>query len=749
MNRELLILAIRNIKKYKKHYLFVYCLIFIISICFIDYPIIWENHYYAQKQYYQEMYGEWYQKSYSLRDMNGNYILDTNEIIDTLKILDTIKYAFEYDQGTYEDIYTIARVDPQLYKLCNLQIVEGKSIDKDNEILVTKNFMEEEKLKIGSKLELTINNNINEYTIVGVLQISTDPSDSYNMYEYFPSIYTNIIDYMELSVYSNANISSILLNQCSNGYTKNPYGYAINETIADGMNLNFESYTMQELFIFIEGVFLSASALIILTMTSLQKRTKEFALLRGIGMTTRQLMIVCIEELMLTSFISVILGFVISLPISYLASIYYSKSLSFVYQINLLKIFGYIFILLLGILCTGIYPIYSSARRSLEGTFEANTFQRIQVRYRKLKKQSLAYIALREMKAYKKITLSLIIIFGIIVTYYTCTIDANQYTIYSNLMFENLHYIQIFDNNKAEDIIVNNEYPYLIADITYTSNSVISINEKEFEYVNSYTIIQDRSLLENCHIEGKLPENRNEVLIDENCRSLNSLDDSVQYYIQINDKFIFRNQEYTVVGFMQDNEEQITSNNYYNIRYYPECDVYFIDNVPMDKKDYNQTYFRFYYDTSSQRDSIISQLNSTYYYDSDNIDYSSQTILESISPKVLIIPMIICLIFCYFINQNYMFNNTHTFALSRIIGMTKKDMFIKYIFKAIWTTLFILGIQIFWIICLQFYYNVIFIPIVPVILTTLIVFIINIMIYCLPISKIINIDPIELLSRNE
>lgn len=548
MNKALLQFALRNIKKYKKHYIFLSVTIFIVSLVFISYPTILENHYYALKQYNQEKYGIWYRMEHVIKD--NQEILDTTELSSYLDHYnDNIEYSYIYHQGYYND-YQIARIEDKVYELCKLSIIQGNKPTKDNEIMISETLSKEENLKINDTLSLNLNNKNSNYKIVGIIQNSQD--------YVFPDIYTNVNDYTELYVVSNFDLKFYDTSFQYSNFNMNEYGYAGAEII--NVEHILQSYTIQDFVIVIEMILLAVFIFIALISTSLKRRSKEFALLRGIGMTTKQMIIIVSEELLITNFISCIISFILSYPLTYLFALYYSKTLPFVYQFSLLSTMKYMFIIMILIYIIHLYPIYNCANICLTGTFEGKRFHYIHIRYRKLKKQSLSYIALRELKVNKKITLCLLLTFSMITSYYTCSINPYEYISYSKV------------------------------------------------------------------IMGKL--------VDSN-------------------------------------------------------------------------------------------------------------------PYLLIIPSAFSIVFCYFLNQNYIFNNINDFVLLRLVGMTKRNMFKKQFYKALWCSLFIFCLQIFWWIGLMNYYQVIFIPIIPILCTTLFICLSYFIIYCLPILILLKKDMMSLLERSE
>ena len=133
---------------------------------------------------------------------------------------------------------------------------------------------------------------------------------------------------------------------------------------------------------------------------------KEMALYRGIGMTTNQLMMMVMQENILISFLSILIGLLIGVCVSlgylYLQSKTYH---TFIYQISFKEILFLVLVLMSCIFITVLIPIYSSSKNALAGTFDSKKFNYIQVRYKKLKKQTLASLATRELWANKRMNI--------------------------------------------------------------------------------------------------------------------------------------------------------------------------------------------------------------------------------------------------------------------------------------------------------------------------------------------------------
>lgn len=257
--------------------------------------------------------------------------------------------------------------------MCRVKIIKGRKIQNDQEILinqkVSKNYKLYDQIEIEGK----------NYTIVGIIQTAN---------KNLPDIYTNLETYQTKDYYSNMSVLSdnhyIQFNDGNNyqeieiHYDYNPYGYDHNE-----IHNQVEKATnqLQQTF---EFIIITLFVLFALTSTSLKKRMKEMALYRGIGMTTNQLMIMVMQENMLISFFSILIGLLIGVCVSlgylYLQSKTYH---TFIYQISFKEILFLVLVLMSCTFITILIPVYSSSKNALIGIFDSKKFNYIQVRYKK------------------------------------------------------------------------------------------------------------------------------------------------------------------------------------------------------------------------------------------------------------------------------------------------------------------------------------------------------------------------------
>ena len=299
-----------------------------------------------KKNYHISTYGSWYTRIENIDEQTQKGI----EIYSKDYFKDIIKYGYVDFQGKYDN-YQIGHIEKDIYSLCRVKIIKGRKIQNDQEILinqkVSKNYKLYDQIEIEGK----------NYTIVGIIQTAN---------KNLPDIYTNLETYQTKDYYSNMSVLS------NNHYIQ----------FNDGNNYQeIETNQLQQTF---EFIIITLFVLFALTSTSLKKRMKEMALYRGIGMTTNQLMMMVMQENMLISFFSILIGLLIGVCVSlgylYLQSKTYH---TFIYQISFKEILFLVLVLMSCIFITILIPVYSSSKNALIGIFDSKKFNYIQVRYKK------------------------------------------------------------------------------------------------------------------------------------------------------------------------------------------------------------------------------------------------------------------------------------------------------------------------------------------------------------------------------
>lgn len=746
MNRTLYQLAYRNIKKYRKYYILVCVLIFMTSLFYNTFMITQKSYFQVNRRYNEEKYGYWYVAGTIEDPIGFDRIAKTYEHDDNDRFL----YAYLYDQGKTISGLRVGYVTKNFYNVCGNKIIQGDLPKNKNEIAITKEVFEENGYQLNQTIH--IKSKISEDTqfqIVGVIQNSQE--------QYFPDIYTAIDNqYESIHIFSDREIDYsdqheyMITIQDTNEYSYN-HAPTYAGYLESQMNLAF----------LLEGILLIAFVLIALTSISLKKRTQEFALLRGIGMTTRQMILMTLYEYMLCTFIATILGTIVSIGISYAIMIYIESQKNILFWmisfedlcIYTLSVIGCIFIALL-------YPISNSSKQALSGTFEGKRFQYIQIRYRKLQFQNKWRLALRELKTNKKIHFFLIVILSFHFSLILMNQVINSYNNDLDALNNTATIVQY--NNAYLTVEVNSQEDYhLIHQLAF--DKTMDVKQKNHVDVQSYywgngyinsVVTTPLENIEELSIQGRLPMNDHEVLICQNTHfNKKTAEDSTEVFdLHLNDKLQLGDDNVEIVGILKPLDEVEDS----LFQLYPFSNgpsLYVMPSLYQNLQSGKELKtVQIFYDSSQQREQykemIYEKSMSLYETIQDNGllefykggKYSEEIYLNS---YILIMTFIACTLLCYVFNKYEMENRKGDYSLYQLIGMTKKDILKKQICKGIIVfgiieviSLLMLGLE-----CLYLGYWIM--PISSFLYLTGIIFIICIIVYGLPLRYVLTDNPLD------
>lgn len=728
MGKTLHQLACRNIKKYKQQYLLISILIFLMAIVVMTCAICQDNYYEVMKAYNQEIYGKWYYCA----ELSNHEDLEAIEEYISLYTHPPVRYGYGFYYWDDEISLNIGCMSDEVYDLCRLDLVEGRYPQNDQEIMINEELLNY--YHLHDQITIHINQKeISSLKIVGIIHRSQ---------EQFPDVYINSpIEGMECRLYADRDLS---LKEHTNFHVfekYNPYGYS------EGVEGMYQ-YSLEQMLLFIEAIGLSAFALILFTSTSLKRRSHEFALLRGIGMTTKQMLMMVGYEMFYTSLMATLCGSLLSLGVSYGIMKYIATQIGyFICEYSFLKMGLYAFLFIICVVVTSLYPIYTSSHNALSGAFDSQRFQYIQVRYRKLKYQTKWRLALRELYAYKKITIALLLIFGVLVTYVTCafTNPNDASIVLSNAIQQQAFYYMEYHTDSEDEM---NQLLSLDIENTYVYKKSLNIEDVYYDqFLCDFSLdvfmLEDPQLFKDRGLVGEVPRNDHEMIVcGHNVQFGYLMRDNGGYIhkLERNDCLNINGKDYWVIGTLYSSESIAVNDSMYDFYFMPENALY----IPLKGnenlfKDVSY-YLRFYYYTDKQKTNIQESLSQV--IDIDNVYYCDRMMEEHhtalalfsmMNIEMLMIPILICFIFCYYMNKNQMDNHYKDYQMYRMIGMTKKDLLMKQFAKAIFVTIYVLLIQLFWIIMIDIYYQVVMLPIVYVLLTCLGALIISVVIYCLPL----------------
>lgn len=700
MSHTINMLAKRNIQKYKKHYLIVSIVLLIVSTLIFSSSFIVDNLYQMKKNYHISTYGSWYTRIENIDEQTQKGI----EIYSKDYFKDIIKYGYVDFQGKYDN-YQVGHIEKNIYSLCRVKIIKGRKIQNDQEILINQKVSK--KYKLYDQIEIEGKN----YTIVGILQTAN---------KNLPDIYTNLETYQTKDYYSNMSVLSdnhyIQFNDGNNyqeieiHYDYNPYGYDQNE-----IHNQVEKATdqLQQTF---EFIIITLFVLFALTSTSLKKRMKEMALYRGIGMTTNQLMMMVMQENMLISFLSILIGLLIGVCVSlgylYLQSKTYH---TFIYQISFKEILFLVLVLMSCIFITVLIPIYSSSKNALAGTFDSKKFNYIQVRYKKLKKQTLASLATRELWANKRMNICFYVfvlilsLYGLVYFYQGHPIqtkDQNEQSQVELMMATQKEANLFLKEFSQNDIIINHHY--IDEGITMTYRE---IPQSVYKLCQLYYYQSNKD-----DLKGRFPQKSHEIVVGNHFNhvilskerypnlkveanqvtfkgkkyqvesSTPSHGDQGNYLgddnyeialdeVKLNEKVIIAGEEYTIVG--------INENEYYN-----DSMIYMLED---DLKRFNTSdeYYSGYHWYPIKDVIKVEKFMKKHYkarvYEMVTSDELSVSLFSTLNiPKhLLILALAVGFILMMFLNYNHIENNYQDYLMYHIIGLSYREIKIKQVWKSI------------------------------------------------------------------
>lgn len=785
MNKTLYRLAYRNIVKYKKHYIFVSLIIIFISVFYSTYSIVQTSYFQVSRLWNEQEYGSWYfygqiaelekfdKVAYQYEDKNG------------------FEYAYLFDQGKTENEWRVSYADQSFFELCQIRLVEGQFPQNEDEIMISEELKED--YQLNQILEIrTSSIEERELKIVGIVHNSQE--------RYFSDIYTNIPDkYETTTIFSDRNLAVRKENMgdyyvldislphftehysgtvidveldTDNHWEHNPYGYNHNESMA-----NFQE-KQTDLFILLQVLLITSFVLITFTSASLKQRVQEFALMRGIGMTTRQLILMSFYENVLCLIIAIMIGTLLSPLISYIIMLGVDSLLGyFAFILSSQQLFVNGVIILICMSITLLYPISKSSKRALSGTFDSYTFQYIQVRYRNLHYQNKWRLAWRELKTNKKMHFFLIIVLcfhtglfliNTIITTYNELSQEESLENYTTVEYEKTKRLSIFGEYDLSSLNIPNTY------YTYVKSDIPCQYENQDVFLNQ-VFTCDQEIIEKSDIKGRKPVNDYEALIVGDISPYHLEENVSEGEIQtvhtnmdrllIGDTLVLNNQEIEIVGSIEP-ADTIETRTWYGDDYYEgyytaiDYGIYISSPLYQKIKDgYESEYINIFYEDDNERNLYIQnieklypellgniEIQDHYIFGFSNLNSAPETFFNS---YVLCGSFVICIFLCSFMNKNEMVSRKNDYALMQLIGMTKKDLLIKQLLKGFIIFIIITCFNLLLIALECFYLRYFLFPYVEFIIVSMITLIVCFIVYSFPLLTILKKKPLDNLIKTE
>lgn len=314
MNNYIYKIAKNNIRKDKKLYTYIFLSIFMTFFIIILANVLLESLEYSIFLQNTTYYGKWdiaylnpQESDIQLLEQSHN-VTNIGKIFYGGEVIENNQYLGYI--GYYDDIGL---------ELANLQIMEGRYANNENEIVVEKVIQKEYGYSLNETITLnyTYDNQTytHKYKLVGVIQ-----NYSSKWLSRGPSFITTQMKYHEMDILVTGKYVNNLWNENGDGI-KNTYLYP-EYKLTNNTGYTNESNTFQTLF---EILIISMVVVITTMMSSLNKRESQFVMLRSVGMTYKQLQRLIIYEGVILASIasigSILFGLITSVGIMYIYSL--------------------------------------------------------------------------------------------------------------------------------------------------------------------------------------------------------------------------------------------------------------------------------------------------------------------------------------------------------------------------------------------------------------------------------------------
>lgn len=395
--------AINDLKIHKRDSLITLITIFIISmtvmlISFLT-PLMTNGRFLEYQHengnytYYDDIYIEHVREPVNLKQ--AKYIVDGKE-----KTSDDFITCIKYNCGRTlhrEDMYEIEGD----CSICATRLIEGRMPKNKNEITLKKDVLRrwsyEE--KIGNQIKLSYTDYqdqvvVKEFEVVGLLEETGRNSIIVSGLSH---------DHQYESFYIKTNADETIDNAQQLSLTNNVTIDAFSNAISNAAIATL----IQALIIIIAGALMYG-----LTMSSFEKKQKDYTLLRSIGTTQRQMYYVILIQSLVLSIIPLGITILLIYILSKILPLVIVLPLGLPFSIG--DILWNAFLVLCIVFMSYFIPARSVTRRALSGTFEGQEFQYFYYRYKKLHQMRPFYLAWRQLVSVKKKMIMKVILIMII-----------------------------------------------------------------------------------------------------------------------------------------------------------------------------------------------------------------------------------------------------------------------------------------------------------------------------------------------
>lgn len=507
-------------------------------------------------------------------------------------------------------------------------------------------------------------------------------------------------------------------------------GYQISATITVTTNINYFKIILAVILI---GVTIMAGV----TLSSMNRKSHEFALLRAVGQTKKQLSLMLSYQTLIICLIGLIVSIGLSLLISELMLLVIKKILigGAVMKIDWGLIISMI-CLGFGILFFSSYlPSRQTSKKALLGTFDEEKFKIIDNHHYRLRHQNVLALARRELANSIRLHLILIVILSLaFISIDRVVFQYQQYLNNKALIEDDLTMIRVTSNLKdglsketvAKLTAYTNKIYYFQKCESYfegfswenNTDSLFNNNYEEYQgqiisdNLVNYYCFEDNNSREylNPYLQGRMPENENEIVVyapylkqvmamgvpyrgdGDDTFKIGKILTVYENYQVVSDEITFNNydnrKDYLIVGIINELPDDMLISDYYDFSLIVNDEEFKRKyQIINDDYDYQDTRYNELLLKTDNPTSLLAKLDYLNYEKvfkvnvlNQELSIQNQDLKDScyrdLSEAVLSIGFSV-FILAYVINYR-LINNKRTVGILKSLGMTKGQLYQMY-----------------------------------------------------------------------
>ncbi|MEG0276646.1 MAG: FtsX-like permease family protein [Coprobacillus sp.] len=663
-------LAINDLRVHKKDSILSIITIFIVAVIvmFINLmtPVLQLNKYLE------------YQSQYGTYDYYGSF--DTIEELKQSKLkLDNkdipyndsrLSHCIVYSSGTTLLNDRMNSIQGE-QSILSISLKEGKMPVQESEVAVKKSVLYkwgyQEQLNKNVEFSYTMNEKpyLKQFKLVGILKENSDTD-----------IVVSKLDYDSITLYVDKNNTDALIRNQDHHFSSSMSEELINK---------FDNNQFSILSVMIEVIILAISFALLsgLTLSSFEKKERDYTLLRSIGITKRQMYYIIFVQVLILSIIPILLSMGVIYIISLLLPVIVTWPIPITYPTgniiwSSLNVFA--------VACVSYFiPAKNACKRAISGSFDSQEFQYFYYRYKTLHRFNPFYLGWRQLVSMKKKMFVKILFMFIIIL---CSMKViGSYTIFSQLSRNNL------ERDLAKEI--NLECVPLDVDK--------SVSKEDFEfitpYVNQidfYSYVEEEQLAKMGH-DTYYPRlyclndaMKNKYNIDD------MKDDEIivsQYYLDTisyqkdeyleSDKFTFLNKDYKIAKIIDSEYERIAIVNKNVYSQYGNINEYQRVNITYDSiSKKTQSFIKDYQSMALVKEKyyLSDSYTDTLYYNKESLE--SDFSIDSINMTVLLIITGIAIIYIYQFSFELL-KQKEDIGTLQLLGLQKREIRNIYFYKSL------------------------------------------------------------------